>query len=93
MKVTYEIENGKKVKVETFFNGSVYKYDENGNIIYHKSSDGNEYWHEYDSNGNEIHFKDNHGDEEWREYDANGKLIHYKDTKGREWKQDSLQGQ
>ena len=29
MKVTYEIENGKKLKVKTYVDGSVYKYDEN----------------------------------------------------------------
>ena len=47
MKVTYEIENGKKVKVESYDNGSVYKYDENGNEIYHKYSFGDEYWSKY----------------------------------------------
>ena len=53
MNVTYEIENGEKVKVMTCDNGSVYKYDVNGNVIYYKNSDGVEYW--YDANGNKIH--------------------------------------
>ena len=65
-KVTYKIENGKKVRVETFANGSVYKYDTNGNIIYFKNSDGNEYWHEYDANGKLIHYKDTKG-REWKQ--------------------------
>ena len=75
MKVTYEIENGKKVKVKTYVDGSVKKFDENGNKIYYKDSDGYEYWSEYNTNGNEIHFKDNYGDEEWFEYDSNGNMI------------------
>ena len=29
MKITYEIENGKNVKVMTYADGRVYKYDEN----------------------------------------------------------------
>ena len=33
MKVIYEMENGKKVKVKTYVDGSVYKHDENGNEI------------------------------------------------------------
>ena len=44
MKVTYEIENGKKVKVETFANGNVYKYDTNGNCIHYKDNEGFEQW-------------------------------------------------
>ena len=42
MKVTYEIENEKKVKVKTYADGRVYKYDEKGNKIYYKHSDGYE---------------------------------------------------
>ena len=60
MKVTYEMENGKKVKVKTYANGDVRKYDENGNEIYKKdNSNGLEEWHEYDANENMIHFKNN----------------------------------
>ena len=84
MKVTYEMENGKKIKVKTYANGTVKKYDKNGNEIYYKGSDGFEEWCEYDSNGNKIHYKDNRGCEQWREYDAYGNLFHFKDNKGKE---------
>ena len=70
MKVTYEIENGKKVKVKTYVDGTVYKFDEKGNWIYYKESDDYEQWREYDANGNEIHFKDSYDFEEWKEYDS-----------------------
>ena len=65
MKVTYEIENGKMVKVITYDDGSVMKYDENGNEIYKKDSNGYEDWTEYDTKGNIIHLKDNGGYEKW----------------------------
>ena len=55
MKVTYEIENGKKVKVKTYADGRVYNYDEKGNKIYYKDSFGSERWDEYDANGYMIH--------------------------------------
>ena len=45
MKVTYEIENGKKIKVKTYVDGSVFKYDENGNEIYFKDNKGKEKWY------------------------------------------------
>ena len=32
-------------------------YDENGNIIHYKNSNGNEKWYDYDENGNIIHYK------------------------------------
>ena len=82
MNVTYEIENGEKVKVMTCDNGSVYKYDVNGNVIHLKDSDGDESWSEYDKNGNMIHFKNSDGYEQWFEYDTNGNCIHFKDSDG-----------
>ena len=82
MKITYEIENGKKIKVKTYDNGSVYKYDANGNVIYYKNSDGDEAWSEYDKNGNMIHFKNSDGYEQWFEYDTNGNCIYFKDSDG-----------
>ena len=85
MKITYEIENGKKVKVKTYADGTVKKFDENGNKIYYKENNGYERWNEYDSNGNEIHYKDSRGFEYWKEYDANGGMIHRKDNEGEEW--------
>ena len=45
MKVTYEIENGKKVKVKTYADGTVKKYDKNGNKIYFRNSKGYEEWY------------------------------------------------
>ena len=75
MKVTYEIENGKKIKVKTYDNGSVYKYDANGNEIYFKNFAGYEEWYEYDANGRVIHYKDSKGYEDWYKYDANGNMI------------------
>ena len=78
MNVTYEIENGEKVKIMTCDNGSVYKYDANGNVIHYKNSDGDEAWSEYDKNGRMIHFKNSDGVEYW--YDANGNKIHCKDS-------------
>ena len=84
MKVTYEIENEKKVKVKTYADGRVYKYDEKGNKIYLRSTNGYEMWWEYDANGKMIHHKSNRGFEEWNEYDANGHWIHFKNTMGTE---------
>ena len=65
MKVTYEIENGKMVKVESWDDGDVSKYDENGNEIHYKNTDGFEEWYEYDSNGKIIHSWNNRGVKEW----------------------------
>ena len=61
MKVTYEIENGKNVKVMTYADGRVYKYDENGKLIHTWNSDGYETWREYNSNGRKIYFKNKIG--------------------------------
>ena len=60
-----------KVKV------SVAEYDENGNEIHHKDSDGDEQWYDYDKGGNLIHRKNSNGYEAWWEYDENGsfKLV------------------
>ena len=60
------------------------EFDSDGNLIYSKDSDGNEYWYEYDSNGNEIHYKNSDGYECWNEYDSNGNEIHYKNSDGYE---------
>jgi len=37
------------------------KYDENGNLIHYKDSNGFEVWYKYDENGNLIHFKNSNG--------------------------------
>lgn len=54
------------------------EYDENGNEVHSKTSDGLEEWHKYDSNGKLIHSKDSEGAEEWYEYDCDGNLMRYK---------------
>ena len=82
MKVTYEIENGKKVKVKTYADGRVYKYDEKRNLIYYKDSDGFEECREYSSDGKETYYKGFYGFERWHEYNSNGNEIHYKDNRG-----------
>jgi len=51
------------------------KYDEKGNLIHFKNSNGFEYTQEYDENNNMIHFKDNEISEYWKEYDRNGKTF------------------
>jgi YD repeat-containing protein len=61
-------------------NEPIFEYNDDGNCIYYKNSDGYEWWKEYDTNGNEIHCKDSHGNEQWSEYHPNGKLIHYKNS-------------
>ncbi|MCK9199310.1 MAG: hypothetical protein M0P49_06880 [Bacilli bacterium] len=62
------------------------EYDDKGNLIHFKTSDGFEYWNEYDE-GNLIHFKTNDGYESWSEYN-NRKLIHFRDSNGKEnWKE------
>ena len=63
----------------------VYEYDEQGNKIHCKYSDGDEEWYEYDAKGNMIHSKDSDGDEEWYEYDAKGNMIYSKSSDGSEY--------
>ena len=76
------MENGKKVKVKTYADGDVRKYDKNGNEIYIKDSNGYERWYEYNSNGKVTHYKNSNGREHWHEYDSNGKEIHWKNNDG-----------
>jgi len=74
--------------------GDELAYDDNGNLIHAKCSDGHEEW--FDSDGNLIHIKrsdgteqwweghrtirkkDYHGVETWYEYDDRGKVIYEK---------------
>ena len=93
MKVTYEIENGKKVKVKTWDDGTVSKFDENCNEIYHKDNEGKEEWYESDANGKLIHWMRSDGREIWNEYDSNGNVIHYKENNGYEvWREYDANG-
>ena len=67
-----------KEKKETIienYNEPIIERDKRGNIIYHRDSDGYEYWKEYDSNNNVIHYRDSDGDEFWQEYDSNNNTI------------------
>ena len=41
------------------------RYDENGNLIYFKTTSGFESWREYDDQGNEIYYKNSTGAEFW----------------------------
>ena len=94
--LVFSAEVGEKTYKEVTVNGktlskwvevlSISEYDNNGNLIHYKNSDGNEEWKEYDSNGNLIHYKNSNGYEYWKEYDSNGNLIHVKDSNGyEEW--------
>ena len=60
------------------------EYDEKGNLIHYRNSDGYEYWREFDKNNNLIHRRDTNGFEAWKEYDENGNLIYYRDSDGYE---------
>ncbi len=71
-----EYQNGKK-SYERWL-----EYDQNGNEIHYKDSNGTERWNEYDQNGKLIHYKDSNGTERWWEYDQNGNEIHFKDSEG-----------
>ena len=66
----------------------VENYDERGNVIHKKDSDGDECWFEYDERGNKIHSKRSSGDEWWFERDERGNEIHRKFSDGRElWRE------
>ena len=66
------------------------KYDDNGNQIYFKDSNGFEAHNKYDDNGKLIHYKISDGYERTYKYDDTGNLIHYKNSSGFEqnWKYD-----
>ena len=97
--LAFSAEVGEKTYKEVTVNGktlskwvevlSISEYDNNGNLIHYKNSDGKEEWNEYDNNGNLIHSKystytDSH--DKWNEYDSNGNLIHSKYSYGwEEW--------
>ena len=58
----------------------VKKFDKNNNEIYHKHSDGIEYWYKYDKNNNRINFKGSSGYESWQKFDENNRVIYYKNS-------------
>ncbi len=73
---------GKENKIEN--NKETKKYDGKGNLIYHKDSDGWEYWKKYDKNNNWIYiytYNGYDGHEQWAEYDENNRIIYYKSSR------------
>ncbi len=68
-------------------NEEIVKYNKNGSIIYHKYSDGYEYWKEYDENNNLIYHKRSSGYKAWAKFNENNNEIYYKNSDGEEyWK-------
>jgi len=51
------------------------EFDKNKNLIYHKYSNGYEYWRKYDENNKVIHAKNSIGYENWYKYDENNEQI------------------
>jgi len=62
--------------------GSLYLYDDNGNLIYSENSNG--YWskYEYDANGNVIYSEWSDGFWFKQEFDTNGNRIYYENSNG-----------
>ncbi|MBR4789378.1 MAG: hypothetical protein IK024_00625 [Treponema sp.] len=77
--------NGKitsyKSKYMEYFN----EYDDKGNLIHYKDSNGLEEWMEYDDKGNLIHHKFNSGTEVWTQYNDDGNAIYAIDSEGNEY--------
>jgi len=69
--------------------GLIWKYDDGGNVIYHKSLLGHEYHckYEYDEKGNMIYQQDFTGSIfHWKyKYDEKGNIIYQQDSKGNEY--------
>ena len=67
---------------------SIKEYDNRGNLIYNRISEGIEYWWEYDKDNRNIYFRNSYGHENWKEYDKEYRFIHYKEVNGEEswWK-------
>ena len=80
--INYYDKNGNLLE---YFNSngeySKFKYDRNGNRIYHEEPGG---WvkYEYDDNGNQIYFENSIGYWRKREYDENGNIIYYEFSNG-----------
>ena len=77
----YEIKGDEKILI------CEYKYDDKGNVIYKKDSNGDEYYYVYDNYGNIIYMKDNYGYESrWvYRYDDKGNIIYEKNKYGDEF--------
>ncbi len=62
------------------------KKDDRGNLIYHKDSNGTEYWWDHDKSNNMIHGKNSKGCEIWQGWDERNRRIYYKtDTGYEQW--------
>jgi YD repeat-containing protein len=57
-------------------------YDEHGNIVSYKYSDGTSWIKTYDENGNELTYKDSKGVSWVKTYDENGNELTYENNKG-----------
>ena len=60
-----------------------YEYDAGNNLIYEKSSNGNEIWWEYDADGNKISEKFSDGSE--KNFGLGGSLAYEKMANGNEY--------
>ena len=72
----------KGIEVATYKPKEIKEYDDKGNVIHSKDSDGYEYWNEYNDEGDMIHCKNSNGYEYWYEYDDNGNMIYSKSSEG-----------
>ena len=70
----YEYNSDGDVIYERNSNGDEEWYDNSGNLIRYRNSDGFEAWSERHSNGYLSHYRDNKGNEYW--FDENGNRIH-----------------
>ena len=53
------------------------EYDENGNMVYYKDSEGRESWLEYNKKYRKLYFKNSDGSCYCKTYNKRGKLISY----------------
>lgn len=74
------LKNGNMIYLKNKFFDEIYEiwsaYDDNGNIIYSKDSDGLEHWYEYNELNKIKYHKTNNGFEIWYTYDDKGNEIH-----------------
>ena len=62
----------------------VTQYDDNGNEIYSKDSEGFERFWKRNDQGKPVYYKNSNGYEKFFEYDGRGNLIHHKNSDGDE---------
>lgn len=94
---TYYYEDNKLIKETTITNDSTtekdYTYDDKGNLVYTKNSDGEEEWFKYDSGNKEIYYKNSNDYERWTSYlpnwdksvkDSNNEFEEYEYCEGQD---------